>query len=214
MSYGYQRLTEGSAGTANEVVFCAIDPGRVDSVQVASGNGTSNFDAVLSGTVIGKITASGKYRPCGKQIVNDAQTSVNTLEMASVEGFFVGDTVAIYDVSGGGILSGASNRNITAIDAAASPPTITIDGSAVTTGVGDYVYVNDGSGTARGYLRAGVFTQIGVDADGAAVHTDQPGLLVFGATVDEDKAGAIITHNTHIKTDLQTVSNGCWIVFR
>lgn len=212
MSYGYQRLTEGSAGTANEVVFCAIDPGRVDSVQIASGNGTSNFNAVLSGTVIGKITASGKYRPCGKQIVNGAQSSVTVVEMASVDGFFVGDTINGYDVSGSTTLF--TGRTITAIDAAASPPTITVSSTAVTYEAGDYIYVNDGSATARGYLRAGVFTQVGVDADGAAVHTDQPGLLVFGATIDEDKADAIITHNTHIKTDLQTVSNGCWIVFR
>jgi hypothetical protein len=43
---------------------------------------------------------------------------------------------------------------------------------------------------------------------------DQPGLLVYGADIDEDKADAIVKHNTYIKTDLQTVANGCWIIFR
>lgn len=212
MSYGYQRLTEGSAGTANEVVFLAIDPGRVDSVQLASGNGTSYFEAILSGTALGKITASGKYRPCGKQIVNGAYGPGVVLPMQSVKGFFIGDVVTIYDVSGATTV--ATTRTITDIDPTANPPTITISGANVSVEVGDYVYVEDGSGTARGYLRAGVFTQVGVEADGDPIHTDQPGLLVFGATIDEDKADAVIKHNTYIKTDLQTVSNGCWIVYR
>lgn len=210
MSYGYNRLTEGSAGTGNEVVFVTVD--KCESVQLASGNGTSNFNAIEGGTVIGKITASGKYRPVAKQVVNGAQSSVTVVEMQSVAGFAVGDTVTGYDVSGSTTLF--TGRTVTAIDAAASPPTLTISSTAVTYEVGDYIYVQDGSATARGYLRAGVFTQVGVDADGDAVHTDQPGLLVYEAAVDEDKADAIIKHNTYIKTDLQTVSNGCFIIFR
>ena len=212
MSFGYQRLTEGSAGTANEVVFMNIDEGRLESVQLASGNGTSNFNAILSGTVLGEITASGKYRPCGKQVVNGAYGPGVVLPMQSAQGFFVGDIVTIYDVSGSTTV--ATTRTITAINRTASPPTMTISGANVTVEAGDYVYVEDGSGTARGYLRAGVFTQVGIEADGDPIHTDQPGLLVYGADIDEDKADAIVKHNTYIKTDLQTVANGCWIIFR
>jgi len=212
MSYGYQRLTEGSAGTGNEVVFIHIEDGTVESVQLAAGNGTSNFNAIVSGTAIGKITASGKYRPVGKQVVDGTPGSQTTVNMASVDGFYVGDPISGYDVSGSTTLF--TGRTITAIDAAASPPTITVSSTAVTYQAGDYIYVEDGSATARGYLRAGVFTQVVVDAEGDAVHTDQPGLLVSQATVDEDKADAIIKHNTYIKTDLQTVSNGGLIIFR
>lgn len=207
MSFGYDRQIEGSSGNANEVCFLVVEP--TESVQVIQGNGTTNFGRIAAGTVLGKITASGKYRPVGKQVVG-ATGSLTTVTMASVAGFYVGDVVTAYDVSG--VTTLATGRTVTAINTAT--PSLTISGGAITYDTGDYIYVEDGSGTARGYARNEVFTIDSLDNNGAADAHDKGVALVYRGVVDEDKVDAIIKHNTLIKTDLQTDSNGCNILFR
>lgn len=203
----YRQPVTPSTAEANEVVFIAID--KTESIQILKSNGTTAFGSILPGTVLGKITATGKYRPVGKQVVG-ATGSLQTVTMASVKGFFVGDTITGYDVSGSTTLF--TGRTITAINT--STPSITVSGGAITYDTGDYIYVEDGSATARGYLQSGVNTIEGVLADGTIDSADQGGALVYEGVVDEDKADAVIKHNTYIKTDLQTPSNGCMILFR
>lgn len=203
----FRERVDAETAPANEVVFIAID--KIESVQVAASNGTTAFGPILPGTVLGEITASGKYRPCGKQIVNTTG-SQTVVTMQSVAGFFVGDTITGYDVSGSTTLF--TGRTITAINTAT--PSITVSGGAITYEAGDYIYVEDGSGKARGYARSGVNTIEGVLPTGAIDSADQGVSLVYVGVVDEDKADAIIKHNTYIKTDLQTMSNGVQIIFK
>ena len=207
MSFGYDRQIEASSGNANEVCFIKVD--AQESVQVLAGNGTTNFGRIAAGAALGKITATGKYRPVGKQVVG-ATGSLTTVTMASVKGFYVGDVVTAYDVSG--VTTLATTRTITAINT--GTPSLTLSGAAITYDTGDYIYVEDGSATARGFNRADIFTIDSLDNDGAADAHDKGALLVYRGDVDEDKADAVIKLNSLIKTDLQTVSNGCFIVFK
>ena len=207
MSFGYDRQIEASSGNANEVCFIKVD--AQESVQVLAGNGTTNFGRIAAGAALGKITATGKYRPVGKQVVG-ATGSLTTVTMASVAGFYVGDVVTAYDVSGATTL--ATTRTITAINT--GTPSLTLSGAAITYDTGDYIYVEDGSATARGFNRADLFTIDSLDNNGQPDAHDKGALLVYEGAVDEDKADAVIKLNTYIKTDLQTVSNGCFIVFR
>ena len=208
MSFGYDRQVEGSAGNTNEVVFIKID--AQESIQVLKGNGTTNFGRIAAGAAMGEITATGKFRPVGKQIVSGTPGSQTTVTMASVAGFFVGDTVTAYDVSGATTL--ATGRTVTAINT--GTPSLTISGAAITYDTGDYIYVEDGSATARGFLRDDVFTIDTLDENGAADAHDKGGLLVYQGVVDEDKADAVIKLNSLIKTDTQTIGNGCLIVYK
>ncbi len=207
MSFGYDRQIEASSGNANEVCFIKVD--AQESVQVLAGNGTTNFGRIAAGAALGKITATGKYRPVGKQVVG-ATGSLTTVTMASVKGFYVGDVVTAYDVSG--VTTLATGRTITAINTAT--PSLTLSGGAITYDTGDYIYVEDGSATARGFNRDDIFTIDSLDENGAADAHDKGALLVYKGVVDEDKADAVIKLNSYIKTDLQTVGNGCFIVFR
>jgi hypothetical protein len=207
MSFGYDRQVEGSTGNANEVVFIKVD--AQESIQILKGNGTTNFGRIAAGAAMGEITATGKFRPVGKQIVDDtgAQT---TITMVSVDGFYVGDVVTAYDVSGSTTL--ATTRTVTGINT--GTPSLTISGAAITYDTGDYIYVEDGSATARGFLRDDVFTIDTLDETGQADAHDKGGLLVYQGVVDEDKADAVIKLNSYIKTDTQTIGNGCLIVYK
>lgn len=184
------------ATTANEAGTAVIQAREVQAGTMAKDNGAASpvaFDEVKSGTPMGQITASKKWRPCAKQLVDDAQTSVNEINMASVEHFKVGDVVSVYDVSGATTL--ATSRNITAIDSASSPPSITIDGAAVTTQAGDYVYVEDGSGTCGGVLLDGVDTKNSPEGTDA----DQPIRVVIDGVVN---SAQIPGYNALIAADL------------
>lgn len=187
---------EPASNTANEIWL--LQARYCESETMVVGNGTTNFGQVKSGTPMGKITSSGKIRPCAKVTVNGAQSSVNELEMASVEHFYVGDVVTVYDVSGDTTI--ATTRSITAKDAASSPPTITISGAAVTTQAGDYVFVEDGSATCIGFLVETVTTvEPSPDSDGATNETDQPCVVLVDGVVDESE---LIALDALVKTDL------------
>ena len=210
MTFGYRRIIEGSAGQPNETAFLQID--SQESAQIAASNGTTTFDAILSGTPMGKITASSRWRPCGKQIVHGAYGPGVVIPMQSVQGFEVGDVVTVYDVSGSTTL--ATARTVNSIDAGASPPTITISGANVSVDPGDYVFVEDGSGTARGLLRAGVYTLDAVDANGVPLHNDQGGLIVFRGVAEDSVVDSKIKLNALIRADLENAANCCQIILK
>lgn len=45
------------------------------SITIVKDNGTTGFGEILAGTPMGKVTASGKFRPCGKAVVSAGATS-------------------------------------------------------------------------------------------------------------------------------------------
>jgi len=65
------------------------------SAIMAGTNGTDCFFRIKAGTPLGKITASGKYRPCGKTRVNGAVTGVSAVVVNEHGCFKDGDTVGI-----------------------------------------------------------------------------------------------------------------------
>lgn len=181
-----------------------------DSINIAASNGTTGFGPIPGGTYMGKITATGAYRPCGKQIV-DGAGSTTTPTFFETKGFYVGDVVSGRDVSGGSDLF--TGRTITAINR--TTKVITISGAAVAWDTGDYLYVEDGSATARGVLAEdGADTYKGRDINGDERFGTTGGTMVYRGVMDETITNANQVLNTHIKTDLQTESNGCHILFR
>jgi len=70
----------------------ALHDGNVDAYMLASGNGTSLFGRVKSGTILGKL-ANGKVRPCLLQLATDDDTATNDVELGDVSNAFVGDVV-------------------------------------------------------------------------------------------------------------------------
>lgn len=68
---------------------------------IVKDNGTTGFGAILAGTPMGKVTASGKFRPCGKGVVSAGATSA-TIALGTDNGqnFYVGDSVNVYSTLG------------------------------------------------------------------------------------------------------------------
>lgn len=186
------------------------------SVVVAKDNGAMNpayFGAIRGGTVMGKITASGKYRPCAKQLVNGAYGPGVIVPMQSVDGFKIGDVVTVFDESVPGTPH-ATGRAIVDINPSASPPTITLAAGNVTVAAGDYIFVEDGSATARGILDPeGVSTLAGQDVNGLARYEDQGAILVYRGIVDTTLLDAVTSLNDLIKADLINQLNGCDFTF-
>lgn len=215
MGLSFKTILLASAARAPFTGFLLKD--GQESITVAKSNGAGTpvyFGAVEGGTVMGKITATGKYRPCAKQLVNGAYGPGVVLPMQSVDNFEVGDVVTVFDESVPGTPH-ATGRAIVAIDRTANPPTITLATGNVTVAAGDYVFVEDGSGTARGILDSdGVSTLAGQDANGLARYEDADGILVFRGVVDETKVDAVNNLNDLIKADLVNQANGADITFR
>lgn len=186
-----------------------------DSIDIAAGNGATggNFGPIPGGTYMGKAssgTISGQWRPVGKQLVADAYTGVSPV-MANTRGFYVGDVVTAYDVSGSTNLY--TGRTITAIDRTTGA--MTISGASQAYEVGDYIYVEDGSATARGVLdEAGADTYRGRDINGDQRFATTGGTMVYRGVMDETITNANQTLNALIKADLQNKANGCDILFR
>lgn len=186
------RVTIQDVDTAQIPKHPVLLRGFTKSVTCAHDNGTTEFLKIDQGTVLGKITASGKYRPNGFTEV-DAAAAVNTLTARSAAGgtaanFFVGDVVTIFDVSGDVAL--ATGRNVTVVDKGTGD--ITFDGAAVTTEDGDQVYLEDGSEDPVGILIAdGIVFADGLDGAGATVYNDEGGTLMTSGTANEpDCTGA------------------------
>lgn len=172
------------------------------SILVAAGNGAAggDFGAIPAGTYMGEITASGKYRPCGKQVVDGAQTTATPL-VQTTKGFYVGDIVTAWDVSGAVALY--TGRTITAINRATR--VLTISGAAQAYAAEDYIFVEDGSGSARGLVdEMGADTFDGREADGDIRYSNTGGTLVHRGVLDETATNANHTLNDFIKADLNS----------
>jgi hypothetical protein len=215
MGLSYKTVLLASAARAPFTGFLLKD--GQESITVAKSNGAGTpvyFGAIEGGTVLGRIAASGKYRPCAKQIVNGAYGPGVVVPMQSVDNFEVGDIVTVFDASDP-TTPHATGRAIVAIDRVASPPTLTLAAGNVTVAAGDYIFVEDGSGTARGILDSdGVSTLAGQDANGLARYEDADGILVFRGVVDQVKVDAVNKLNSLIIADLVNQGDGADITFR
>lgn len=184
--------------------------GAPEDITLLHGNGTTEFLILLAGTILAKMISgddAGKWRPCGKQMVDGVQNGVTTLLLESTDGLYVGDAITIWDVSAGSALT---TKTITAIDPGVS---ITFAG-AVNVEAGDYVYVTLAPTAARILNIGGVDFYTGRDADGEPVYEDQDFTGVRDAIIDEDLADARFTINAQIRADLLDPANGCDFIFQ
>lgn len=186
-----------------------LKDGQLD-IDIASGNGTTGFGPIPGGTYMGKITSGGLWRPCGKQLLADAYTGVSPV-MATTKGFYVGDVVTAYDVSGSTNLY--TGRTITAINR--STGAMTISGASQAYEAGDYIFVEGGSADCRGLLDVdGVDTWAGRDINGAERFETRGGIVVFRGVLDETKTNANQVLNALIKANLNSATLGTDFIFR
>lgn len=91
-------LTIGTEQNTHKAIRPVDQPYEAKISQtLASGNGTTGFGTVEAGTVLGKITSSGKLRPCPKALVSSGASSSTgvTVGAAASKPFFVGDSLTI-----------------------------------------------------------------------------------------------------------------------
>lgn len=76
--------------------------GEVISGVFLKSNGTSGFFKVKGGSPVGKITATGKYRPCGKTRANEPAglTGVHAFTVNEADGLKAGDVGTLYSKLG------------------------------------------------------------------------------------------------------------------
>lgn len=126
------------------------------SILIAKDNGTTGFGLVKAGTPLGKITASGKYRPCAKKRVSVANAvAAATIKVADASAFYVGDVVDV--ISTAGVAGAATLDGDGAAGADIDLESATIDGLAHTVQIidpgtdaalGHSVTVNPSTGVA------------------------------------------------------------------
>ncbi len=125
--------------------------GPVISVLLAANQGD-----LLAGTVLGKITASGKYAPVRRTTLSaDVAAGQTDLSVADPDKFLVGQVVSIQEADGSEVENLGA---ITAVNAAQGVISVTT-GLTAAKSTGAYIYVNDGSETARVILNEPVLNQ-------------------------------------------------------
>jgi len=117
--------------------------GPLVSVLLAAGQGD-----LVSGTVLGKITASGKYARVRRTTLSaDEAAGQTVLSVVDASIFKVGQTVSIKEADGTELENLGA---ITAIDLTPGANTITVTNALVAAkSAGAWVFVNDGSEVAK-----------------------------------------------------------------
>lgn len=209
MASSYRRTIDPADSVGNyRAILEERSPPR--DVLLAKWNGTTQFKVLISGTILAVIISgddAGKYRPCGKQMINGTQAGVTTMLMDSTDGLYVGDAITIWDESGDAALT---TKTITAIDPGVS---ITFSG-AVNVSDGDWVYVTNAP-VANGFLSdGGVNFFDGFDSDADPTYADQDFTMCRDALIDETIANARFTLSAQIKLDLLDQANECLFIFQ
>lgn len=167
----------------------------IESVVVVKDNGTTSFFKITGGTPLGKITASGKYRPCTKGTLTAGSAASTTVTLGAGVGLFrVGDVVDVIQASDGATLN--DDITVNSIDTGAGTMVVS---AAVTAAIGDYIQGNDGSQTCVGILEESIQTADGTDADGVQLHYDQGARMVTRGVANESQ---LVAFNSVIKADL------------
>lgn len=157
-------------------------------------NGTTGFGKIVAGTSLGKITASGKYRPCVNTTTNGTGSSATSLVVDEAENIYAGDTIYVAASTPFSVVVSAVNK---------TTKTLTL-ASAQTWQDAVAVTIADGSSTAVGFLDRDTDTFSYYDSDSAAaVFADKEAVLMFRGVVVEanlnDMSAAIKTAlNGHI----------------
>jgi hypothetical protein len=145
---------------------------------MAADNGTTKYDKVESGTIMGLLD-DGRVRPMGKTLADGAgggSTAVITVDDPT--GFFVGDAVFVDGSDTGETVDSISGSDIT------------LTGNA-TWSDDSVIAVGDEAGSASAASALGILVEdtatydAVVDQDGDAIHTDRPCLVMIRGVVDE-----------------------------
>lgn len=164
--------------------------GPIISVLLAAGQGD-----LVSGTVLGRITASGKYARVRRTTLSAGEAIGETvLSVNDASIFVVGQTVSIKETDGTELENLGA---ITAINQTAGANTITVTNALIAAkNVGAWIFVNDGSEVAKVILAEEVPDQtVDVNVQAYIGGTFYTNMLVymdalarsdFGARVVED----------------------------
>jgi co-chaperonin GroES (HSP10) len=158
------------------------------------GSGPTYLAYYAGGTPIGRVTASGKGRPCGSTLCLANQVGATVIQVGSAANFAVGDAVTVRDVSAGTSVS----RTVSALSKTATPNTLTLE--ATTVDVGDTIKLSNGAGTAVGILAEDV--EILSKKGRTASYVERSGRLIRHGVVYESK---VVGFNSEIEDDLSLV---------
>ena len=143
--------------------------GVIDATYAYDGGNTGYERQIRPGTPMGRITASGLWRPCPRTTTT-SNGAVTALVVVDARAFKVGDVISVGSDTG---------ITVTAINYATNTLTIT----STTVATGEAVVVADGSQTCRGFLNE--FVDLWDDT--AQDYVDKSfSELVIGGYVDDD----------------------------
>lgn len=143
--------------------------GVLDAANAYDGANASHEDELRPGCILAQITASKLWVPCKRTTANGAGSSSASLTVVNATHFKAGDAITI----------GGTSGVISSISYSSNVITLT---AAKTWSDGDAVYVNDGSGIARGILNEFVKLK---DEDGVA-RAKSFGQMVVAGLVNPD----------------------------
>lgn len=138
----------------------SVNPRRIDAERefdlgctILHELGTETVDEFIGGTPLGKVTASGKYRPCFKTRVSGTQTAVTEVDVDNSLNAYVGDEVEFVSASTGAVIA---TKTLTAVDKTSSTHTVSFAGAIDVTD-DDVVQLTNGAETCVGILTGNVW---------------------------------------------------------
>ncbi len=137
--------------------------GKLDATYAYDGKNTSYEYEIRPGTPLGRITASGLWRPCPRTLVHTSGT-VTALVVDDARAFRVGDVITV---------GGDTTITVTAINYSTNTLTIT----STTVVAGEAVFCEDGSAVCRGILNENINL---LDEDGVARDKSFGQMIVAG----------------------------------
>jgi hypothetical protein len=194
-----------SMGPESLVVWRRTDWGQEVAgrpIVVAKDNGTTAFGRIVGGTVLGKITASGKYRPCFKGTVNGNQPGVNEILLVAGQAAnaYVGDAVKVIRPSTGATVY--SGKALTVVNKTTHK--VTIGGAAIDVLDGDLVMLEDGAQTAKRILDNTITTTYLNRATGELASEDVSPVKAW-PVADVKSTSYLVGWNAYVAADLPNI---------
>jgi hypothetical protein len=155
----------------------AIDVHEQHSVIIAKSNGTTNFDQVLGGTPLGRITASGKYRPCLKAPLAGAIAGANSGDVGAGNAPLIFDADVIDIISKAGVKGAVTMADLDGVGA--SGESIDLEGLALD-GIPHRVTLVDPGGASQAFS---------VDSD----YDDATGIRTITISLETDGGSLSLT---------------------
>jgi hypothetical protein len=172
-----------------EVLFSSqgviTGPIILDGARGTDGRSPTQPSDLRAGWLLGRITASGRWVPCKRTRVSNANGSGTTFSVSNATAFLVGDVITVgNDV----------NLTITGINYATNAITVA---TSFTWADAEPVFAQDGSGTCRGILLDSVRLR---NEDNTAPASKGASVLVQGLVRTELILGDLAS----VRADLQT----------